>query len=184
MALIVEDGTMAQGANAYCSVDFADGYLSDRGLADWPLGSTDIAAKTASVIKAADYLNGLRWYGKKAKAVAPRVMAWPRTEAEDRDGEIIGENVIPYAVQAANAYLARLVYIGTDLQPILERGGAIQSEKVGNLSTSYFESAANRDIYAGVADLLSGLCSDFENYAGAAATAGKNGKITYHTVRH
>jgi hypothetical protein len=166
MPLVVEDGTMPAGANAYAGVEFADGWLGDRGHADWPQGPGE--GKEAALIKAADYLNGLRWYGRKAKAGEPRAMAWPRVGARDADGDDIPEGLVPFAVKAANAYLARLALIGTDLQPVLERGGRIQSEKVGTLATSYFEDSPSRDIYCGLADLLRGLAEDFEDYAGGA----------------
>jgi hypothetical protein len=173
MSLIVETGDLAEGANVYCDVAFADGYLGDRGFSDWPSGDGETAAKSAALIKAADYLNGLKWYGKKAKGESPRIMAWPRVGAFDSDGDEIVENVIPYAVKAANAYLARLAYSGTDLQPILEHGARISSESVDSLSTSYFEDAPTRDIYAGLADLLRGLSEEFDGFAGT-GNASKN----------
>ena len=161
MPLVVEDGTMPEGANAYCGLDFAASWLADRGHSDWPSDDGSVPARTAALIKAADYLNGLRWYGRKAAAPVPRVMAWPRVGARDSGGDSIPENVVPYAVRAANAMLARLVFTGVDLQPVLERGGKIQSESVGSLSTSYFSDAPTRDVYTGLADMLRGLASDF-----------------------
>jgi hypothetical protein len=173
MPLTVETGAMPEGANAYCGVAFADGYLGDRGHSDWPPGEADLAAKTAALIKAADYLNGLGWHGRKAAAAAPRVMAWPRVGARDSDGGAIPEDSVPLAVQAANAYLARLAFLGTDLQPILEHGGRVQSESVDTLSKSYFDDAPVRAIYAGLADLLRGLADEFEDYAGTGGSVGK-----------
>ena len=182
MALIVETGAMPEGANVYCDVSFADGYLGDRGFSDWPSGDGEAAAKAAALIKAADYLNGLKWYGKKAKAGSPRVMAWPRVGAFDSEGDEIAENVVPYAVKAANAYLARLAYTGTDLQPILEHGARISSESVDSLSTSYFEDAPTRDIYAGLADLLRGLSEEFDSFAGTGNTAKKRSRVFVATT--
>ena len=161
MPLVVEDGTMPEGANAYCGLDFAADWLADRGHSDWPTDDATVQARTAALIKAADYLNGLKWYGRKAPAPVPRVMAWPRVGARDSGGGAMPENVVPYAVKAANAMLARLIVNGTDLQPVLERGGKIQSESVGSLSTSYFSDAPVRDVYTGLADMLRGLASDF-----------------------
>jgi hypothetical protein len=176
MALIIEDGQMPVGANAYCDEVFADNYLGDRGYTDWPISESTVA-KTAAIIKAADYLNGLTWYGKKAKASVPRVMAWPRVGAFDSEGDEIDENVVPYAVMAANAYLARLVYNGTDVQPILEHGGRISSESVDSLSTSFFEDAPKRDIISGLADLLKGLAEEFESFAGTGSSNKSKAKI-------
>lgn len=36
MPLIVEDGTMPEGANTYASVADADAYLLSRGVSGWP----------------------------------------------------------------------------------------------------------------------------------------------------
>jgi hypothetical protein len=177
MALIVENGEMPAGANAYCDWAFADDYLNDRGFTDWPQGAVMEAAKCAALVKAADYLNGLKWYGKKAKAADPRVMAWPRVGAYDTDGDEIPEKYVPYAVKAANVYLARLVYIGTDLQPILERGARVSSESVGTLSTSFFDDAPSRDVYSGLADLLRGMSEEFEDFGGIGNVAKSKGRI-------
>ena len=177
MALIIEDGTMPAGANSYAAVADCDGWQGARGSTIWPAppaepdNDLNLAAKEAALIKATDYLNGLGWNGKRAPG--GRVMAWPRIGAVDADGYSIDENTIPGAVQAACCYLAGVAYSGTDLQPILERGGRIQSESVGSLSTSYFQDAANRDIYSVLADLLHGLASEFDDYAGTASGNGK-----------
>ena len=164
MALIVENGTMPEGANSYASIADADAWQAARGSQTWPPADPDgqdgqEALKEAALILAADYLNGLKWVGRKA---APgRIMAWPRLEAFDLDGYSIAANAVPEAVKAACCYLAGLAYDGTDLQPILERGGRIQSRSVGKLSTSYFQDAPGRDVFSALADLLSGLAADF-----------------------
>lgn len=163
MALILEDGSTPDGANAYADIDFADGYLGDRAFADWPPGASE--DKEAALVKAADYLNGLSWHGRKAKA--GRVMAWPRADCADSDGYAIEPDAVPYAVKAANAYLARLVFTGVDLQPVLERGGRVQTEKVGTLSTTYFDDSPVRDVYSALADLLRGLAFEFDEGAGS-----------------
>jgi hypothetical protein len=74
---------------------------------------------------------------------------------------------------AANAYLARLALAGTDLQPVLERGGQIETQKVGSLSTTWFEDSPARDVYCGLADLLRGLASEYSTFAeGGSAQSG------------
>lgn len=76
MALIVEDGTMPEGANTYASVSEADTYLLSRGVSDWPAPpSSDLepdpqlSAKEAALIRSADYLNGLKWKGEKLSTI-------------------------------------------------------------------------------------------------------------------
>lgn len=166
MPLIVEDGSLPEGANAYADPDWAAAYLFVRGFSDWPASGDRNEEKEAALVKAADYLNGLSWHGRKVKTTQPRMMAWPRSGAYDAEGYDIPSILVPIAVKAASAYLARLIINGTDIQPILERGGRVQSESVGTISTSYFEDSPARDIITGLADLLRGLCSDFDGYAG------------------
>ena len=68
MALIIEDGTMPEGANTYASVADADSYLAERSE-NWPSAPSDItpdaniAKKERALILAADWLNTLEWKG-------------------------------------------------------------------------------------------------------------------------
>lgn len=180
MPLIVEDGTKPLGANSYCSATDCDAWQTERGSMVWPKApesgdDAHLADKEAALIKAADYLNGLSWKGRRA---APgRLMAWPRLEAVDGDGFPVAENEVPRAVRSAACYLAGLAIGGTDLQPILSRGGRIASEAVDSLSASYFDDAASRDVHSVLADLLSGLAHDFAGYSGTAPAAGRGGSI-------
>ena len=189
--LIVENGTLVPGANSYATVEMADAYHQARGSEEWPISSpepdpapepddgadesdtdadtpgdvdTSLAQKEAALIRATDYLNGLAWKGRRA--AVGRVMAWPRIEVIDADGYEIASDSVPENVVFACCHLAGLIFAGTDAQPVLDRGGRVQSEGVSGLNTSYFDDAANRDVYAGVADLLSGLAYGFDQYAG------------------
>lgn len=113
------------------------------------------AVKEAALIRAADYLNGLRWKGRRAGP--GRVMAWPRLGVVDGDGYEVPEGSVPVNVAQAQCCLAGLIYGGVDPQPVLERGGRIRSEKAGSLESAYFEDASGRDAFTALADLLSGL---------------------------
>lgn len=180
MPLIVEDGSKPLRANSYCSVTDCDAWQAERGLLTWPAppesgDDSRLADKEAALIKAADYLNGLNWKGRRA--AAGRLMAWPRLEVVDGDGYAVAEDEVPEAVPAAACYLAALVIGGTDLQPVLARGGRVASEAVDSLSSSYFDDAASRDVHSTLADLLSGLAHDFKGYSGTALTAGQSGSI-------
>lgn len=176
MPLIVENGTMPPGANTFASVEDCNAWHGLRGLTVWPAppGSGDdpqLAAKEAALVRAADYLNGLGWTGRRAKG--GRVMAWPRIGAVDGDGFEIDENTVPEPVNSACCYLAGEVFGGADIQPILERGNRVQSESVGSLSTSYFDDAASRDVFSALADILRGLVPELDEFAGIANGAGK-----------
>ncbi|MDR2613152.1 MAG: hypothetical protein LBG06_10160 [Deltaproteobacteria bacterium] len=175
---MTEDGTMPPGANCYVALAEAESLILGRGLADWPAppvqpGPPDPPApdpeggrKAAALIRGADYLNGLHWYGRRA--AAGRMMAWPRLGAVDKDGYAVPEGAVPDAVPLANAYAAWLVYTGADTQPIMERGNRASAKGVDTITASYFGDAPSRDVYAFLADLLYPYCSDFDAFAGTA----------------
>lgn len=175
MALIVEDGSCPVGANTYADVATADAYLAPRKTKKWPQSDDDQAGKEAALIKAADTLNGLDWHGTRMPwpgGTGGRVMAWPRKGVIDSDGYPVATDAVPQAVADAACWLAGFIYGGGDPQPVLERGGRIQSERVSSLATTFFEDAANRDVYTAVADLLKGLARGFEDYTGAGKQGG------------
>lgn len=160
MTLIAEDGTKPEGANVYADVSVCNEWQQARGSETWPAsdGAEDpeiTARKDAALILAADYLNGLKWKGRRA--ASGRVMAWPRVGVVDGDGYHVADDVVPQQVVNANCYLAGLAFEGEELQPSLERGGRVQSEKVGGLQTAFFDDARNRDVFTVVSDLLGGL---------------------------
>jgi hypothetical protein len=182
LELIVENGLMENiNANSYISLDFADMYLGLRGYNDWPAAidppedDPNVDNKIIAIVRATDYLNGLNWTGHRY--YPDNIMAWPRLNATNYHGTALAVNKIPEAVKAANAYLACLIYKGTDPQPILERGGRIASESVGSISTSYFDNASNRDVYCVLADLLYEICYDFRGYNGTSVNGKGSTKI-------
>jgi hypothetical protein len=177
LSLIVENGSMVNNANSFVDVQFVDTYQQMRGNTTWPEApappeedpNNDI--KVISIIKATDYLNGLNWSGRKY--YPDQIMAWPRNNASNSYGIGLPCNIVPMAVKYASCYLAGLIYSGIDIQPVLERGGRIQAESVGSISTSYFEDAPNRDIFTVLADLLHEICYDFRGYNGPSANKNK-----------
>ena len=159
MTLIVEDGSLVPGADSFVSLAEADSYLAKRGRGNWPPAPAqgtdpETTRKQAALIRAADYLNGLNWKGRK---LSGRVLAWPRAEVVDEDGRAVPETEVPEAVRAAACRLAELILSGTELQPLLPRGGAIKSESAGTLSVTYESGADYRDLPSFLPDLLKGL---------------------------
>lgn len=151
MALYVEDGTLAENANSYCSLEFAEVYCSLRGL--WPDGVSD-ADKEKALIRACDWLNSMSWLGEPVET--GRVMAWPRKDVPGVD-----DGVVPQAVQIANAEGAALIASGTDPFETLEHGGRVvsHSEKVGPLeeSTTWASGASAMRLCRSVTGRLKGL---------------------------
>lgn len=171
MALIIEDGTMPEGANAFASVDEADAYLSARNIASWPVPASDLeqdnnlSAKEAALVRASDYLNTLAWRGVKADWNWP--MCWPRKDVPvPGSDKVIPADVVPVQVKRACMELAALFYAGEDLLAAVERGGRVASETVGPISTSYFDDASNETFYPAVAGLIGDFLTVIPGEAG------------------
>ncbi len=145
--LIIEDGTMPEGANSYVSLEDADTYLVSRALWDETPEDDDgsaVAQKEAAIIRAFDALNTLKWMGEVPDW--QRVTAWPREHvpvpgAKPKPGDapaFLPSDMVPPAVVRAQMELAGLIYNGTvdPLAPV-ERGGKIismsESSKEGDI---------------------------------------------------
>lgn len=168
--LIVEDGSKPEGANVYADLKAADDWLVPRGL--WPATPVTVdaedgtetpspemvKAKTAALLRAADWLNvlpGGRWKGEPVEE--DRVMAFPRKCAPA---------VVPAGVKIANMELAAVFFGGDNPLAPLERGGKLasraQSEsksvdvisKSFSSSVNYAEDAPVETFYPAVAGLL------------------------------
>lgn len=151
MAIVVEDGSMPAGANAYASVATVDAWATERGRnAAWLALST--AAKEAAIVQATDYLNGLRWFGKK---VAQRVMAWPRVGVLDIDGWPYGSDEVPDVVVYVCCYLAGEIAAGDDLLASQDR--AMASVAVGSIRVEYEKGSSAAKYYPAVSAMLRGL---------------------------
>ena len=146
-------------AVAYGSASDADAYFLARGIATWT--GTD-PAKEETLISGADYLNrtyALRWLG--IKTTQEQSLAWPRGWLEDVDGYPIDADALPLGLVHANFEAALLVLTGTDLEPVLVRGGAVtqKSVKAGPVSTTtdYRSGAPSRSVITSIEGLLAGL---------------------------
>lgn len=159
--LIVEDGTMPEGANTYVSLADVDAYLVPRGL--WEAtpdeaGDGIIAKKEAAVIRAFDAMNTLNWAGD-----APdwqRVTAWPRQNVpmpgvKPKPGDepiFLPADMVPRAVVQAQMELAGLIYGGLNPLAPVERGGKIvsmsESSKEGDVDVIGGDSKSYSVTYA------------------------------------
>lgn len=164
MAFTVEDGTGLANANSLCSVADAVAYWTERGgpTGEAFTGATQAEQETA-LVRASDYVRNqsrYRWYGTK-NSYAQR-MPWPRTGASERDGTTVPDNVVPWQVKEAVSYLAG---VGIDptavtLEPDLERGGRVTSERIDVLSFTYADDAPAGTVYSTVDGILAPLLRD------------------------
>lgn len=184
MAIVVEDGTGLSNAVSLCSVADADTYWAARNGADWSGASAPL--KEVALVKASDYIRNqkrYRWTGGK-KTYAQK-MPWPRTNAGERDGTVVPDNVVPWQVTEATAFLANRFIQDEelDLQPDLARGGQVKSETVGPISTTYMDGAPMETVILAVDGILSPLLrdprldpvppADFQEAAPDSLTAGR-----------
>jgi len=176
-------------SNAESGTDTDTDTGTDTGADGDAAGDSDVAEvdpnlsqKEASLIRATDVINGFSYPGTKAKP--GRVLAWPRINAYDLcDGDEMPTDCVPEAIVMATCYLAGAIMDGQEPQEALARGGRTQSESVSSLSESYFPDAANRTIYAAVADLLKCIAFGFSQYAGVGDNAaGKAGFVQGRVV--
>ena len=159
--LIIEDGTMPEGANTYASLELADAYLVPRGL--WEAtpedtGGSVIAKKESAIIRAFDALNTLNWVGDVPDW--QRVTAWPRENVpmpgvEPKPGEepaFLPADTVPRAVVQAQMELAGLIYGGLNPLAPVERGGKIvsmsESSKEGDVDVIGGDSKSYSVTYA------------------------------------
>lgn len=159
--LIVENGTMPEGANTYVSLEDVDAYLVPRGL--WETtpddaGDSVIAKKEAAIIRAFDALNTLNWVGDVPDW--QRVTAWPRQNVPmpgvmPKPGEeptFLPADMVPRAVVQAQMELAGLIYGGLNPLAPVERGGKIvsmsESSKEGDLDVIGGDSKSYSVTYA------------------------------------
>jgi len=87
------------------------------------------------------------WSGWPTDLVTPQSLAWPRFGAYDASGRQFARDAIPTAIRLLHAHVVKLSVEGGLQTGALERGGAIASETVGPISTSYFEGAAGTPSY-------------------------------------
>lgn len=140
MAFTVETGAGVSGANSYASVAYVDTYHSDRGVATWT-GTTN--EKQAAIIKATDYITqkyALSFIGYRVY-LTESYLDFPRYELYNTLTNVsIDSNIIPECIKQAVAILA-LEALSSDLNPSLERGGAIKRTKVDVIEVEYANSA-------------------------------------------
>lgn len=137
--LIVEDGTLPEGANSYVSLEAADDTLIPRGL--WPVtppkdseepdeAEALTRSKISALLRATDWLNilpGGLWKGHPVHW--DRRMAWPRRNVVLPGGGEVPADYVPEAVRMACLELAARIFNGKDVLAPQQRGGQVISER-------------------------------------------------------
>ena len=153
MALVTDVGLST--SESYASVAELKAYRPRGGLA---LAGTEAdSALEFALIRATaavDALFASRWPGVACSA--DQALEWPRYDAMSARGYDLDSSTIPQAVKNATCEAALIEIAETGaLSKALERGGAIQSEVTGPLTTTYFPGAPAGTVYRILAMVLS-----------------------------
>lgn len=168
MALIVEDGSIVQGAESYVSVDNADIYLNARGMGNWSILTVD--QKEQALRRATDFMLGRyrgQWKGSKVKY--EQDLDWPRVGVTPDDAQtpfslqvgygygymyVIPYTSVPKEVKNACCELALRAASGPLLEDIQQR---VIQETVGPITTKYDPNSPQYVQYAQVDAILKPL---------------------------
>ena len=139
----VEDGSGFTDSNAYCTVAFADDYLSIKStsfLTTWN-GLTTEQKQNAIMWGSRVLDQRARWQGVRSNL--DQAMTWPRTGVYDRDGILIAPDEIPLQIKQATVELAfHLVTEDVDPSaPGAGSAGGIKRLKAAVLEIEYQDNA-------------------------------------------
>ena len=134
MTIIVEDGSVVEGANSYNSLEQADEYFSVRNVTSW--ADMDQAAKEAALIYGAEALDASRiWNG--TPVTNSQSLAWPRFGVVDSAGRLIPSNVIPVNIMHSQLELA-LMHNENALNVVVRESG-IKKIQAGRLVKEFYQ---------------------------------------------
>ena len=133
MALITEDGTIVEGAEAFADVATADTILAGLGFTSWAERSTD--QKEIDLRKGAQFMEE-RWRSswKGRRVSATQLLSFPR-ENVVVEGFAFPSDAVPAEVKRANVMLAMKSSLGVELNPDFTAG--VKREKVDVLEVEY-----------------------------------------------
>ena len=132
MALVLEDGSLVDGANSFVSVAEVRAYATAR-ASDLSAFADDVIE--AAAIKSADYTKGLRDRFKGDEIVIEQALPFPRIYLVVNGFELPSDEV-PQGIKDANCQLAIESANGTDLQATTQ-GQIVTKKKVGPLETTF-----------------------------------------------
>lgn len=161
---LVEDGTGLENSTSYVSVSFADTYsdtyFSAADFATWD-ALTD-AVKERFLNQSTLYID-ITYIFNGTRATAAQALEFPRDNLYNVE-EVAVED-IPIALKQAVCLIVKRYMNSVDMNPDLERGGAISRERVDVIDISYMDSASGHTKYVEIDNLLrmSGLITANRN---------------------
>jgi len=180
MTIVVEDGTIVAGANAYATLAAIDTYHEDRLNTIW--SNSDDETKEAAMLRATAGLESKyrdRWFGYKSNyntVTAPQFLAWPRKDDKDQttdagftvttmdpfvdnDGIEIPVNSIPLILVQAYAEVALIEITQPFVSIELSRDDMLKYQRVDVIEQEWFRNAPAVVQFPHIDAMLSGLAS-------------------------
>jgi hypothetical protein len=130
LELIVEDGSLVDGANSYSSMDEIITYCALRGVT-----ITNDDAGVIKAIKAMDYLETKDYLGKQVELT--QSLSWPRKCVTYQDGTPFPDDEIPVNLKNAQCQLVIEQANGIDISPSVAGGPFVTREKVDVIEVDY-----------------------------------------------
>lgn len=152
MSLVIETGQGVADANSFVTVVEADRWMAAMGDELW--STLDETTKEQHLVQGALYVsNGQIYYFSGGRATVEQTLAWPRVGGRYRNGgPTVPSDKIPNDVKLAQIVAAKASAYG--FLPVTTGGGGgefengrrraeVQTEKVGDLSVTYFDPLRN-----------------------------------------
>lgn len=157
MAFVVEDGDGLSTATSYVSVAYADAY------ADSFFSQTDYTTYSALADSAKERLlnrgtmyinNNYSFEGEMS--LSTQALQFPRNYAYNCLSELV--TGVPTEIEQATVIAAKKLMNSVDLEPDLDRGGAIKRERVDVIDITYFEGASSFTKIVEIERILGNAC--------------------------
>ena len=154
---LVEDGDGLAGSTSYVSVVysdiFADSFFSQADYTTYSALSE--SAKERFLNQGTMYVNN-NYQFEGEISVSTQALQFPRNYAYNCLSELI--TGVPTEIEQATVLALKKLMNEVELQPDLDRGGAIKSERVDVIAISYFQGASSYTKFVEIERLLSNAC--------------------------
>lgn len=136
MALVIEDGSIVDGADSYISEAEYISWADSRFGASRVTAPADEAAAEPLILRAMDFFESLIFQGGKVSSDQP--LQWPRQNVYI-DGFLVGNDTIPSDAKKAVYELAYAEETGAS--GLAPKGRETKKEKVEGIEVEYFENS-------------------------------------------
>lgn len=161
--IVVEDGTIVDGANSYTTLSGITSYAEDYGLSDWTATGITDTMRNQAIFKSMRYLEALNWKGVKYSE--DQSLEWPRSYVYDKNDYLIDDDVVPQAVINAQCEIAVLMLPDSDvdLQPTYTKEDYLIESSIAGATTEKWNpnGATRRPVNTVIRDILKGLVDSY-----------------------